>query len=229
MRKIVLDLNKYSSRDELQEALAETMNFPDWYGRNLDALYDCLTDIVDPTCVGICHLEDDQSEMVKYRRKVVRVFQDAEEENDALCIMTELVQNKKQQRRNLNMSKKAIATANAPAAIGPYSQAIEAGNTIYVSGQLGLDPATGKFPGDDTESQARQSLTNIKNILREAGADLRDVVTVTVLLTDLVDFAAVNKIYAEFFEEPYPARACYEVSNLPAGGRIEIQVVAVKE
>lgn len=126
------------------------------------------------------------------------------------------------------MSKKAISTTQAPAVIGPYSQAVEAGGVVYVSGQLGLDPATGKLPAEDTESQARQSLTNIRNILSAAGAEMSDVVTVTVLLTDLGDFAAVNKIYAEFFTEPYPARACYEVSKLPANGKIEIQVCAVK-
>jgi 2-iminobutanoate/2-iminopropanoate deaminase len=125
------------------------------------------------------------------------------------------------------MANKAIHTENAPAALCPYSQAIQACNTIYVSGQLGLDPATGKFAGDDAVSQARQSLTNISNILKAAGATMRDVVTVTVLLDDVSAFAEVNKVYAEFFAEPYPARACYEVSKLPADALIEIQVTAV--
>lgn len=227
MRKIYLNLNQYDSSEELQDAIAKSMGFPAWYGKNMDALYDCLTEISEHTCVVICNIEN-KPELEEYMNRVMRVFRDAEEENEALCIVIESLQNKAPKRRNTNMSKKAISTTNAPAAIGPYSQAIEAGNTIYVSGQLGLDPATGKFPGDDTESQARQSLTNIRNILQEAGADLSDVVTVTVLITDLGDFAAVNKIYGEFFAEPYPARACYEVSKLPAGGKIEIQVVAIK-
>jgi 2-iminobutanoate/2-iminopropanoate deaminase len=126
-----------------------------------------------------------------------------------------------------NMANKAIHTENAPAALGPYSQAIQAGNTIYVSGQLGIDPATGALAGDDAVIQAKQSLTNIGNILKEAGASMSDVVTVTVLLDDISAFAEVNKVYAEFFAEPYPARACYEVAKLPANALIEIQVTAV--
>lgn len=125
------------------------------------------------------------------------------------------------------MANIAIHTDKAPAALGPYSQAIKAGNTIYVSGQLGLDPATGKYAGEDAVAQARQALTNISNILAEAGASMRDVVTVTVLLDDVSTFADVNKVYAEFFTEPYPARACYEVAKLPANALVEIQVTAV--
>lgn len=125
------------------------------------------------------------------------------------------------------MANIAIHTDKAPAALGPYSQAIKAGNTIYVSGQLGLDPATGKYAGEDAVEQARQSLTNISNILAEAGASMSDVVTVTVLLDDVSTFADVNKVYAEFFTEPYPARACYEVAKLPANALVEIQVTAV--
>lgn len=125
------------------------------------------------------------------------------------------------------MANIAIYTDKAPAALGPYSQAIKAGNTIYVSGQLGLDPATGKYAGEDAVAQARQSLTNISNILAEAGASMSDVVTVTVLLDDVSTFADVNKVYAEFFTEPYPARACYEVAKLPANALVEIQVTAV--
>jgi len=130
-------------------------------------------------------------------------------------------------RRILKMANIAIHTDKAPAALGPYSQAIKAGNTIYVSGQLGLDPATGKYAGEDAVAQARQSLTNISNILAEAGASMSDVVTVTVLLDDVSTFADVNKVYAEFFTEPYPARACYEVAKLPANALVEIQVTAV--
>ncbi len=125
------------------------------------------------------------------------------------------------------MANTAIHTEKAPAALGPYSQAIKAGNTIYVSGQLGLDPASGKFAGENAVAQARQALINIGNILEEAGASMKDVVTVTVLLDDVSVFGEVNKVYAEFFEEPYPARACYEVAKLPANALIEIQVTAV--
>ena len=123
----------------------------------------------------------------------------------------------------------AIATKNAPAAIGPYSQGIRAGKTIYVSGQIPIDPATGEFAGQDIEAQTRQSLTNIKNILKEAGADMSDVVKTTVLLNDIADFAAMNKVYAEFFTEPYPARAAFQVAAIPKGALVEIEAVAVTD
>ena len=129
--------------------------------------------------------------------------------------------------------KQAISTTNAPAAIGPYSQATECGGTIYVSGQLPIDPATGNFAGfceetkcSDIKAQARQSLTNIKNILAAAGKTVDDVLKVTVLLADINDFAAVNEVYAEFFKAPYPARSAFAVSALPKGGRIEIEAIA---
>ena len=123
----------------------------------------------------------------------------------------------------------AIATKNAPAAIDPYSQGIKAGKTIYVSGQIPIDPATGEFAGQDIETQTRQSLTNIKNILKEAGADMSDVVKTTVLLKDIADFAAMNKVYAEFFTEPYPARAAFQVAAIPKGALVEIEAVAVTD
>ena len=126
------------------------------------------------------------------------------------------------------MSKIAIHTENAPAAIGPYSQAIEAGNTIYVSGQLPIDPATGAFAGEDIAAQTRQSLTNIKAILAEAGADMSNVVKTTVLLADMADFAAMNAVYAEFFTAPFPARAAFQVACLPKNALVEIECVAVK-
>jgi 2-iminobutanoate/2-iminopropanoate deaminase len=126
------------------------------------------------------------------------------------------------------MSNIAIHTENAPAAIGPYSQAIQAGNTIYVSGQLPIDPATGAFAGDDITSQTRQSLTNMKNILIEAGTDMSAVVKTTVLLADIADFAAMNAVYAEFFSAPYPARAAFQVACLPKNALVEIECVAVK-
>ena len=126
------------------------------------------------------------------------------------------------------MSNIAIHTDNAPAAIGPYSQAIQAGNTIYVSGQLPIVPATGAFAGDDIAAQTRQSLTNMKSILNAAGADMCDVVKTTVLLADIADFAAMNAVYAEFFTAPYPARAAFQVACLPKNALVEIECVAVK-
>ena len=126
------------------------------------------------------------------------------------------------------MSNTAIHTDNAPAAIGPYSQAIQAGNTIYVSGQLPIDPATGAFAGNDIAAQTRQSLTNMKNILNAAGADMCDVVKTTVLLADIADFAAMNAVYAEFFTAHYPARAAFQVACLPKNALVEIECVAVK-
>ena len=122
---------------------------------------------------------------------------------------------------------KAIATQNAPAAIGPYSQAIEANGTVYVSGQLGIDPATGNFADGGAVAQARQSLINISNILKEAGLSMKNVVKVTVLLADINDFAAVNEIYKDFFETPFPARSAFAVAALPKGGKIEIEAIAV--
>lgn len=124
------------------------------------------------------------------------------------------------------MSKK-IQTPNAPAAIGPYSQAIQAGGTIYVSGQLPINPATGEFAGTDIRAQARQSLENIKAILAAAGADMAHVVKTTVLLQDMADFAAMNEVYAEYFSEPYPARAAFQVAKLPKDALVEIEAVAV--
>lgn len=126
------------------------------------------------------------------------------------------------------MSKKAIHTEMAPAAIGPYSQAVMAGDTIYVSGQLPIDPATGAFAGEDIKSQTRQSLTNIQNILKEAGCDMSAVVKTTVLLSDIAEFGAMNEVYAEFFEAPYPARAAFQVAALPKGAKVEIEAVAVR-
>ena len=123
---------------------------------------------------------------------------------------------------------KTIHTPNAPAAIGPYSQAIQSGNTVYVSGQLPIDPATGAFAGPDIETQTRQSLTNIRSILLAAGLDMSNVVKTTVLLADMGDFAAMNGVYAEFFAEPYPARAAFQAACLPKNSRIEIECVAVK-
>ena len=126
------------------------------------------------------------------------------------------------------MSNTALHTDKAPAAIGPYSQGIQAGNTIYVSGQIPIDPATGEFAGQDIKTQTRQSLTNISNILAAAGASMADVVKTTVLLSDIADFAAMNEVYAQFFEGPaYPARSAVEVARLPKDVLVEIEAVAL--
>ena len=124
--------------------------------------------------------------------------------------------------------KEAISTEQAPRAIGPYSQGVRAGDMVYVSGQLGIDPATGRLKNDDTQQQARQALTNIKAILEKAGCSMADVVQMQVFLTDLGDFGTVNNVYKEFFDEPYPARAAVQVVALPVGGKIEILAVARK-
>lgn len=124
--------------------------------------------------------------------------------------------------------KKALHTINAPAAIGPYSQAIKAEGTVYVSGQLGLNPATGAFDADEIKVQTRQSLSNIKAILESEGYSMNDVVKTTVLLKDMGEFVPMNEVYAEFFSEPFPARAAFQVAALPKGGRVEIEAVAVK-
>ena len=123
--------------------------------------------------------------------------------------------------------KKIIASPQAPKAVGPYSQAVETGGTLYVSGQLPIDAATGRM-AEGVEAQTRQSLTNIGHILREAGYDFADVVKTTVLLQSIGDFAAMNAVYAEFFTGDKPARICYEVAALPMGARVEIDAVAVK-
>ena len=123
---------------------------------------------------------------------------------------------------------KIIHTENAPAAIGPYSQAVQAGNLLFVSGQIPVDPATGAFAGADIATQTRQSLTNVKNILEAAGFSLADVVKTTVLLADIADFTAMNAIYAEFFTAPCPARACFAVKDLPRGALVEIEAIANK-
>lgn len=130
---------------------------------------------------------------------------------------------------NEKSERRIISTENAPKAIGPYSQAVQVENTLYLAGQLGLDPATGKFAGEDFESQARQALKNHQAILEAAGFTLEDVVQVQVFVKDLNDYAGFNKIYQEFFKKDYPARAVLEVSRIPADGLIEIMMVAQKD
>ncbi len=121
---------------------------------------------------------------------------------------------------------KAISTKNAPAAIGPYSQAIRVGNLVFSSGQIPIDPATGAFAKGGIKEQTRQSLSNVKAILDEIGLSMSDVVKTTVFLVDMNDFADMNSIYAEFFSEPYPARSAVTVKALPKGALVEIEVVA---
>lgn len=115
----------------------------------------------------------------------------------------------------------------APKAVGPYSQAIEANNTLYVSGQLPIDGSTGKM-AEGIEAQTRQSLDNLGHILREAGMDYSNVVKTTVLLDNIADFAAMNAVYATYFSSEMPARMCYEVAKLPMGALVEIDAVAVR-
>lgn len=126
------------------------------------------------------------------------------------------------------MPNSAIHTQAAPASTGPYSQAIKAGQVVYVSGQLPIDPATGEFAGDDIASQTRQSLTNIQIILETAGMTMANVVKTTVLLHDMADFGDMNEVYATFFADPYPARAAFQVAALPKGARVEIECIAVQ-
>ena len=121
-----------------------------------------------------------------------------------------------------------ISSPNAPAAIGPYSQAVRAGNILYLSGQLGLDPKTGKFTGPGFEGQARQALENQKAILETAGFSLKDVVQCQVFLTDMEHYPEFNNIYREYFDGNFPARAVLEVSRIPADGMVEIMMVAVR-
>lgn len=125
------------------------------------------------------------------------------------------------------MEIKAISTVNAPAAIGPYSQAIAAGDFVYLSGQLGVDPATGNLE-NGVEAQAERAISNMKAILAEAGLDITRVIKTTVFLKDMGDFAAVNAIYAKHFQQPYPARSCVQVAELPKGGLVEIEAVCVR-
>ena len=125
--------------------------------------------------------------------------------------------------------RKAVQTDAAPKAIGPYSQALLVGNTLYISGQLGIDPATGKRVDGDTAAQAEQALKNIMAILMEENMSMHNVAQVQVFLADIADFAAVNEVYKSFFSEPYPARAAIQAGALPAGGSVEILVTAVKD
>ncbi len=123
--------------------------------------------------------------------------------------------------------KQVVKSEKAPAALGPYSHAVTLAGLVFTSGQLGIDPATGK-PAEGVEAQARQAFVNLKNVLEASGTSLADVVKTTVFVVDLADFAKVNAIYAEFFGPDYPARSCVQVAALPGGGLVECECIAVK-
>lgn len=125
------------------------------------------------------------------------------------------------------MKNIVISAKNAPAAVGPYSHAIQGGNTLYTSGQLGIDPATGAIP-QGVEAQAEQAMKNLGAVLNEAGMDFCDVVKTTVFLKNMSDFAAINAIYAKYFTADAPARSCVAVATLPKDGLYEIEAIAVK-
>ncbi|XP_057394404.1 2-iminobutanoate/2-iminopropanoate deaminase-like [Balaenoptera acutorostrata] len=126
-----------------------------------------------------------------------------------------------------SLIRKVISTAKAPAAIGPYSQAVLVNRTIYISGQLGMDPASGQLVPGGVAEEAKQALTNMDEILK-ASCDFTNVVKTTVLLADINDFNTVNDIYKQYFQSNFPARAAYQVAALPKGGRVEIEAVAVQ-
>lgn len=124
--------------------------------------------------------------------------------------------------------KKAIATTNAPAAIGPYSQAIEVNGMVFVSGQIPVDPTTGNFVDGGIKELTRRSLTNVQNILAEAGLTMDNVVKTTVFLADINDFAEMNEVYASFFQSTPPARSAVAVKDMPKGARVEVECIAVR-
>lgn len=126
----------------------------------------------------------------------------------------------------MSSSKKQVKTSFAPSAIGPYSQAIEIDGFLFTSGQIPITPETGNIESDDIAEQTHRVMKNIKAVLAECGCDFDAVVKTTVFLTGLNDFAAVNKIYGEYFTEPYPARSCVQVAALPKGAKIEAEIVA---
>ena len=124
------------------------------------------------------------------------------------------------------MKQQVISTTKAPAAIGPYSQAIQVGNLVYTSGQIPIDPVKGTLVEGGIKEQTRQSLLNVQAILTEAGLTMADVVKTTVFMADMTDFADMNVVYAEFFSQPYPARSAVAVKSLPKGALVEIEVIA---
>jgi 2-iminobutanoate/2-iminopropanoate deaminase len=124
------------------------------------------------------------------------------------------------------MERQIISTENAPAAVGPYSQAVRIGNLVYTAGQLGMDPKSGELLEDSVEAQTRQALSNLSAILEAAGTTVSNVIKTTIFLRDMGDFAVVNRVYAEFFPSAPPARSTVQVAALPLGGQVEIEVVA---
>lgn len=126
------------------------------------------------------------------------------------------------------MPRSVIASDNAPKAIGPYSQAVQVGNTIYTSGQIPLDPATGELITGDIDAQARRVFDNLRAVIEAAGASFADVARVGIYLTDLSNFAAVNAVMAEYFQQPYPARSTIGVASLPRGAQVEVDLVLVR-
>lgn len=127
------------------------------------------------------------------------------------------------------MTTKIVSTKKAPQAIGPYSQGMIAGNMVYTSGQLGIDPTNGEIVSSSIQDEARQSLKNVEAVLKEAGTELTDVIKTTVFVKDLNQFADINEVYSEFFSEHKPARSCVEVARLPKDGNIEIEAIALKK
>jgi len=127
----------------------------------------------------------------------------------------------------MKIKKEIIKTQKAPSAIGPYSQAIKAGNLLFLSGQISINPETNEFVDSDIEIQTEQVLQNLKAILEAGGSSLENVVKATIYLQDIKDFASVNKIYSKYFEKSLPARACVEVSNLPKNAKVEIEATAI--
>ncbi len=126
----------------------------------------------------------------------------------------------------MDMKREAVSTDKAPKPIGPYSQAVRHGNRVFTSGQVGIDPATGKMVEGDVTVEAEQVFVNLEQVLAAAGTSLKRALKVTVFLTDLGDFGRVNEVYARHFDEPFPARSCFQVAALPAGARIEIEAIA---
>ncbi len=125
--------------------------------------------------------------------------------------------------------KKIISTENAPKAVGPYSQAVWANDLLFISGQIPIDPSTGKFVSEDVKEQTKQVFKNLGSILQEAGMDFENIVKATVYLADMNDFAAMNEVYASFFEKDFPARAAFQVVKLPLGAKVEIEAIAVRD
>ncbi len=146
----------------------------------------------------------------------------------AICLVVWLFTGCAWTPQEKSAEKQIISSANAPKAIGPYSQAVRVGNTLYCSGQIAIDPATGKMISGTIEEETRQVLENLGAVLKEAGMDFNDVVRATVYMTDIENYKKINAVYSEFFSESKPARAAVQVVNLPAGANVEISCIAQK-